>query len=226
MKITYYGHSCFGIETGGKHLVIDPFITPNELAKHIELDKIPCDYILLTHGHSDHVADVEALANRSGATIICNFEVGNWFMEKGLKKIVQMNPGGINEQDFGKIKMVNAIHSSSMPDGSYGGVACGILLFLENKTIYVSGDTALHSDMRLIGEYNSPNIALLCIGNTFTMGFEDAIIASDLIRCNKIIGMHYDTFESIQINKNEAVDAFNAKGKELTFMQIGGSLNF
>ena len=161
MKLTYYGHSCFGIETNGKHIVIDPFITPNELAKDIELEKIPCNYIVLTHGHEDHVADVEKLAIRTSATIICNYEVGNWFMKKGLDKVKQMNTGGIIEMPFGKVKFVNAVHSSSMPDGSYGGVVCGLIFSIENKTMYVSGDTALHMDMKLIGDYNSPDIALL-----------------------------------------------------------------
>lgn len=226
MKITYYGHSCFGIESGGENIVVDPFITPNELAKDIDLDSIPGDYILLTHGHEDHVADVEALAKRTDAKIICNFEVGNWFMDKGLKNIKQINPGGLIEESFGKVKFVNAVHSSSMPDGSYGGVACGLVLYMEGKCIYISGDTALHMDMKLIGEQHSPNIALLCIGNTFTMGYEDAVIASDFIQCDKIIGMHYDTFEAIRINKEKAEDAFRSKGKELTFMQIGSSLDF
>ena len=226
MKLTYYGHSCFGIETNGNHILIDPYITDNELAKHIEVDKVKCDYILLTHGHGDHISDVERISKRANPELICNFEVANWFKNKGMEKVTDMNPGGIEEFEFGKVKFVKAVHSSSMPDGSYGGVACGLLLFIEDKTIYVSGDTALHSDMKLIGDYNSPDISLLCIGNHFTMGYEDAVIASDLIKCDEIIGMHYDTFGPIEIDKSKAIDAFRQKGKNLTLMEIGSSLNF
>lgn len=226
MKLTYYGHSCFGIETNGNHLLIDPYITDNELAKHIEVDKIKCDYILLTHGHGDHVADVERIAKRTNPELVGNFEVANWFKNKGMEKVTDMNPGGIEKFGFGKLKLVNAVHSSSMPDGSYGGVACGFLLFIEGKTIYVSGDTALHSDMKLIGDHNSPDIALLCIGNRFTMGYEDALIASDLIKCDEVVGMHYDTFGPIEIDKTKAVEAFQKREKKLTLMDIGSSLTF
>lgn len=216
----------FGIETNGNQLLIDPYITENDLAKHIDVDKIDCDYLLLTHGHSDHIGDVERIAKRTKPAIVCNFELANWFKNKGLENITDMNPGGIEEFAFGKLKFVNAVHSSSMPDGSYGGVACGILLFIEGKTIYISGDTALHSDMKLIGDYHSPDIALLCVGNHFTMGYEDALIASDFIKCDEIIGMHYDTFAPIKIDKTKAIDAFREKGKKLTLMEIGSSLNF
>lgn len=224
MKLIYYGHSCFGIETNGNHLLIDPYITENGLAKHIEVDKIKCDYLLLTHGHGDHVGDVERISNRTNPQIICNFEVANWFKNKGLKNITDMNRGGMEAFGFGKLKLVNAVHSSSMPDGSYGGVACGLLLFIEDKTLYVSGDTALHSDMKLIGDYNTPDIALLCIGNHFTMGYEDALIASDFLKCDEIVGMHYDTFGPIEIDKNKAIEAFDKKGKKLKLMEIGSSL--
>lgn len=225
MKLTYYGHSCFGIETNGNHVLIDPYITENELAKKIDVDSIHCDFLLLTHGHGDHVSDVERIAKRTKPEIICNFEVANWFKNKGLENITDMNPGGKKKFGFGELKFVNAVHSSSMPDGSYGGVACGILLFIESKTIYISGDTALHSDMKLIGDYHTPDIALLCIGNHFTMGYEDAVIASEFIKCDEIVGMHYDTFGPIRIDKNKAIEAFKNKGKNLNLMEIGSSMN-
>ena len=144
MRITYYGHSCFMAEIKGKKLLFDPFITPNELAKDINIADIEPDYILLSHGHNDHVADAEAIAKSSGATIIANYEVAMWFAGKGITKYHPMNHGGKWDFDFGTVKVVNAVHSSSMPDGSYGGNPIGFVIISEEKNFYYSGDTALH----------------------------------------------------------------------------------
>ncbi|MEM6265593.1 MAG: metal-dependent hydrolase, partial [Bacteroidota bacterium] len=152
MKVTYYGHACFGIELAGKHLLFDPFITPNEKAAHIDINEIPADYILVSHGHEDHVADVAAIANRTGATIVSSYEVVSWFGKQGLEKVHPMNHGGAWQFDFGKVKYVNAIHSSTLPDGSPGGNPGGFVIESSDKNFYYSGDTALTYDMKLLGE--------------------------------------------------------------------------
>ncbi len=226
MTITYYGHSCFGIEHEGSHLIFDPFISPNELAANINVDELACDYLLISHGHADHIADAERIAKRTGATIISNYEIVSWFGEKGFENAHPLNHGGSWEFDFGKVKYVNAVHSSVLPDGTYGGNPGGFVLQLGEKTLYYAGDTALHYDMKLIGEYSKPDLAFLPIGDNFTMGIEDAVISADFIQCDKIIGMHYDSFDPIKINQQTAVEQFKAAGKELTLMNIGSSLEF
>ncbi|MCL4170842.1 UNVERIFIED_CONTAM: hypothetical protein GTU68_063822, partial [Idotea baltica] len=169
MKITYYGHSSFLIETQGKNLVIDPFITPNELAKDIDVDSIPADFILVTHGHGDHVADVERIAKRTGATIISNYEIVTWFGQKELSGH-PLNHGGKSTFDFGTAKYVNAVHTSSLPDGSNGGDPGGFVIWNEEKSFYIAGDTALTMDMKLI-PMTCPKLdfAILPIGDNFTM---------------------------------------------------------
>lgn len=225
MKITFYGHSSFGIETMGQHLVFDPFITPNEMASGVDVDQIPADYILLSHGHGDHVADAERIAKNTGATIISNFEVTNWFTAKKLKGH-PLNHGGKAQFSFGTAKYVNAIHTSSMPDGSYGGNPGGFVIWNEEGCFYFAGDTALTLDMKLI-PLTCPalDFAILPIGDNFTMGYEEAVIASDYIACNKIIGCHYDTFGYIKIDHDAAKKAFADKGKDLILLPIGERLD-
>jgi L-ascorbate metabolism protein UlaG (beta-lactamase superfamily) len=223
MEITYYGHSCFEIKTSDHRLLFDPFISPNELAKDINPDNIDCDFMLITHGHEDHVADAESIAKRCNPTIISNFEIVSWFEGKGFEKVHPMNHGGNWSFDFGKVKYVNAVHSSVLPDGTYGGNPGGFILEIEGKKIYNAGDTALHMDMKLIGEYDQPDVAILPIGDNFTMGIRDAIRAAEFIKCDKIIGVHYDTFPYVEIDHEEAKAAFKAAGKELTLMKIGSS---
>ncbi len=225
MNITYYGHSCFSVEINGKHLLFDPYISPNELANHINIKNIKADYILVSHGHNDHVADVEAIGKRTGAKLICNWEIHNWFSKKGLENIHAMNTGGKIKLDFGSVKCVTAQHSSSLPDGSYGGNPMGFVVESSEGNFYYSGDTALTYDMKLIGEYRSIDFAFLPIGDNFTMGVDNAILASDFINCSRIVGMHYDTFEYIKIDKNEAVSKFQRSGKNLKLMTIGESIN-
>lgn len=223
MKITYYGHACFLIETDKHKLLFDPFISFNELAKSVKLDEIECDYMLISHGHEDHVADAEQIAKRTGAKLVSNFEIVSWFEAKGIENNHPMNHGGSWKFDFGTLKYVNAIHSSVLPDGSYGGNPGGFVLKIDGKTIYFAGDTALHYDMKLLGEFENIDVAILPIGDNFTMGIDDAIIASNFIQCNEIIGMHYDTFPYIKIDKEEAVNAFQKAGKNLILMDINSS---
>ncbi|MGZ3866475.1 MAG: metal-dependent hydrolase [Bacteroidia bacterium] len=225
MKITYYGHSCFSVEVNGKHLLFDPFITPNELAKDIDINSLRADYILISHGHFDHIADALAIAKRTNAKVICAYEIYNWLEKQGLKNFCAMNIGGKVKLDFGNVKCVNAVHSSCLPDGTYGGNPMGFVVESTEGNFYYAGDTALTYDMRLIGDYRSINFAFLPIGDNFTMGVDNAIIATDFINCNDIIGMHYDTFPMIKINHEEATGKFANAGKKLSLLTIGQTIS-
>lgn len=224
MNITYYGHSCFSVETAGKHILFDPFISPNELARKIDVNSVKADYILISHGHEDHIADAVSIAKRTGATCVSNYEIYVWLGKQGVSKGHPMNHGGSWNFDFGKVKFVNAVHSSSFPDGSYAGNPGGFLVETDSGNFYYSGDTALTYDMKLIGEYKKINFAFLCIGNNFTMSIDNAVIASDFIQCDKIIGMHYDTFGYIKIDHEEAKEKFARAGKELILMNISETI--
>ncbi len=224
MEFSFYGHACFAVNTEGKNILFDPFISPNEKASHINADEIGADYILISHGHEDHVADAESIANRTGATLVSNFEIVSWFGAKGIENGHPMNHGGSWNFDFGTVKYVNAVHSSVLPDGAYGGNPGGFVVKSEGKSFYYAGDTALHMDMKLIGEYEKLDFAVLPIGDNFTMGIDDAVIAAEFINCDKIIGVHYDTFGYIEINHEEAKQKFAAKGKELILLEIGETI--
>ena len=226
MKLTYYGHSCFEVELNGKTLLFDPFISGNELAKDVDIASLKPDYILLSHGHADHVADAEQIAKQSDATIISNYEIVTWFGNKGIEKGHPMNHGGSWQFDFGTVKYVNAIHSSSMPDGSYGGNPGGFIVSSDDKTFYYAGDTALTMDMQLIPKFHQLDLAILPIGDNFTMDIKEAVMAADFIDCNKIVGMHYDTFGFIKIDHGAAKKAFTEAGKELMLLGIGESIGF
>lgn len=221
IKITYYGHACFELDVSGKKILFDPFITGNELANHIDITTINPDYILVTHGHQDHVLDVVAIAKQSGAKVISNYEIITWFAEKGLDNTHAMNHGGSFDFDFGRIKYVNAIHTSSMPDGSYGGQPGGFVIEHGDGAFYHSGDTALTYDMKLIGEEFDIDFAMLSLGDNFTMGIKDAIKASDFIKTDLVLGMHFDTFPPIKIDHDEAIKSFASAGKKLILPAIG-----
>lgn len=224
MNVTYYGHSCFAVEVGGKRLLFDPFITPNELAKAVSLDTIAADYILISHGHFDHVADAVELARRTDATVIANFEVAGWLANQGVKKTHPMNHGGACTFEFGRVKFVHAIHSSSLPDGTYGGNPGGFFITSGDGALYYAGDTALTLDMRLIPEESLLRFAVLPIGDTFTMGAADAARAAKLLQCTEVVGVHYDTFPPITIDHEAARRAFSQAGLHLHLPPIGGTL--
>lgn len=226
MKVTYYGHSCFSVKVSGKTLLFDPFITPNSLAAPVDYANLRPDYILISHGHFDHVADVEAIARLSGATLIGNYEVIQWFGGKGLEKIHPMNSGGSWSFDFGRVTFTPAIHSSSMPDGTYGGQPGGFRVETPEGAFYYSGDTALTRDIELVAEAGSLKFALLCIGDNFTMGVKDAVTAAEWLGCDQIIGVHYDTFPLISIDHAAAKEAFAKAGKTLHLMEIGTHRQF
>jgi L-ascorbate metabolism protein UlaG (beta-lactamase superfamily) len=223
MKITFYGHASLGIEVGGKHILVDPFISGNPNATHIDIDTLKADYILITHAHQDHILDVESLAKRTNAVIVSNWEIATYYGNKGLQ-YHPMNHGGVWKFDFGKLKYVNAIHSSSFPDGSYGGNPGGFVLEGEHKNIYISGDTALTMDMKLIPMRTKLDLAIFPIGDNFTMGVDDSITASDFVECDKILGCHYDTFGFITINHDAAKKKFFDAGKDLMLLEIGESI--
>ncbi|MDU0371181.1 metal-dependent hydrolase [Hymenobacter endophyticus] len=220
MTLTYYGHACFLLEAGGSKVLFDPFIRPNPLAADVDVDAIQADYILITHGHGDHVADVEEIGKRTGAQVVAIAEIAGWFEQKGLQT-VGMNLGGTLHLPFGSVTMVAAAHSSSLPDGSYGGVAAGYIVQAEGKTLYFAGDTALTYDMKLIGERHKLDLAILPIGDHYTMGIDDALVAADWVGASKIIGMHYDSFPVIAINHDEAKAKATQAGKELVLLSVG-----
>ncbi|ESU21275.1 hypothetical protein FCR2A7T_05720 [Flavobacterium cauense R2A-7] len=223
MKITFYGHACVGIEVSGKHILVDPFITGNPAASHIDINTLKADYILVTHAHQDHVLDVEAIAKRTNAVVVSNYEIAMHFGHKGLQ-YHPMNHGGSWKFDFGTVKYVPAIHTSSFADGSYGGQPGGFVIEGEHKNIYIAGDTALTMDMKLIPMRTKLDLAILPIGSNFTMDVDDAIIASDFLDCDKVLGYHYDTFGFIVINHEEAIKKFFDKGKDLMLLEIGASI--
>ena len=226
MKLTYYGQSCFAVQTEGKTLVFDPFITPNDLARHINLADLQADYILASHGHADHLADGVQLASQTGATVVGAFEVVEWFGRQGITKGHPMNIGGKWNFDFGSVKATNAVHSSAMPDGSYGGNPMGFIVTTHEKSFYYSGDTALTLDMELVPRWAKLDFAVLPIGDNFTMGYEDAIIAAEMIQCQNIVGVHYDTFGFIKIDHEKVKKAFTEAGLNLFLPKIGESIDF
>ena len=223
MKITFLGHAGLQLEIGGHTLIVDPFISGNPKANLIDIYSLKADYILVTHAHQDHILDVEAIAKNTGALIISNYEIVTHYQSKGLEGH-PMNHGGSWEFEFGRVKYVNAIHTSSFPDGSYGGQPGGFVIEGEHKNIYIAGDTAVTYDMKLIPLQTKLDLAVLPIGDNFTMGIDDAIIASDFIECDKILGYHYDTFGYIEIDHELAKRKFFENDKDLMLLDIGASI--
>lgn len=225
MRFTYYGHSSFLVETGGKKLLFDPFISPNPLAKNIDVDQVEADFILLSHGHGDHVADAVSIAKRTGAKVICAYEVMEWLNKQGVENVHPMNTGGSFGFEFGKVKCTVAQHSSGMPDGSYGGNPMGFIVYTAEGNFYYSGDTALTMDMLLIPRWAELKFAILPIGDNFTMGYEDAAEAAEMVKANRVIGVHYDTFGYIVVDHEAAKKSFEAKGIALLLPGIGESID-
>lgn len=226
IDITYYGHSCFLFESD-INVVCDPYIKENKYASHVDIQEIKPDYVLLTHGHWDHIADAKEIAENYEARMIGSVEVIEWFMNRGYQHTLKVNFGGKkNLSDQTWIKYVQAHHSSSLPDGSYGGSAGSFILQTDGKSIFLAGDTALHSDMKMYGELYSFDLLILPIGGTFTMDVDDAMHAADLLNCDKVLGCHYDTFPAIEIDRKKAVETFrNRAGKTLTLLDIGKSMS-
>ena len=224
MKLTYYGHSCFQVEIKGKKILFDPFITYNELAKDIDVNSIQADYIFLSHGHVDHIADCINIAQRTGCTVVANWEIHEWLNKQGVSNTHPMNTGGKWNFDFGTVKCVVAQHSSGLPDGSYGGNPLGFLFTSAEGSFYYSGDTALTLDMQLVPIWAKLDFAVLPIGDNFTMDIADAIRCADFIRCQTIVGVHYNTFGFIKIDESEAKTNFATSGKTLLLPAIGETI--
>jgi L-ascorbate metabolism protein UlaG (beta-lactamase superfamily) len=196
VRITYHSHACFGIKVGGTHLLIDPFLTGNPLAD-VSAEQVAADYILVSHGHGDHVGDTVAIAQRTGAKTISNFEIQSWLLAQGVESSHPLHIGGGFDFPFGRVKLTIAHHGSMLPDGSYGGNPAGFLLTLEEKKIYHACDTGLFYDMKLIGE-EGLDLAILPIGDNFTMGPDDALRAVKFLAPKVVIPIHYDTFDVIK----------------------------
>ena len=224
MKLTYYGHACFAIETGNKKILFDPFITDNPLAENIDVNSIEADFIFVSHGHGDHVADLVSIAKRTNALCVACAEIADWLEKQGVKKVHGMNHGGPIKFDFGTARGVNAVHSSSLPDGTYAGNPLGFVFTTNDKNFYYSGDTALTLDMQLIPLWVKLDFAVLPIGSNFTMDVADAIRAADFVKCNKVVGVHYNTFPPIKIDTEQAIKDFEAAKKTLLLPEIGETI--
>jgi len=224
MHYTSYGHSCFSVVIKGKKILFDPFITYNELARHIDVDSIEADYIFLSHAHEDHIADYISIASRTGAKVVCSFEIHVWLNNKGITNTHPMNTGGKWNFDFGTVKCVVAQHSSGLPDGSYGGNPMGFVFTSEEGNFYYSGDTALTLDMQLVPQYATLSFAVLPVGDNFTIDAKDAVQAAKFIQCRKIVGVHYDTFGFIKIDHAWAQQLFAEEGMQLFLPAPGESL--
>jgi 2-C-methyl-D-erythritol 2,4-cyclodiphosphate synthase len=226
-QLTFYGHSCFSVEISGKTLLFDPFITPNPLAKGIDIDSIQADYILISHGHEDHVADALPILQRTGAMLISNFEIVTWFGQQGIENAHPLNHGGSVTLPFGTVKYVTAIHSSVLPDGTYGGNPGGFVIesaSAHDDNFYFSGDTALTYDMKLLSEFHNLDWAVLCVGDNFTMGHADAAICAEWIGVNEVVGTHFDSFPYIEIDHTAAKQSFSKKGITLHLPTIGDTI--
>jgi L-ascorbate metabolism protein UlaG (beta-lactamase superfamily) len=218
MKATYYGHSVVLVETNGKKILFDPFITGNGQC-HVSAEDIDADAIILTHGHNDHVGDTVPIAKRNDALVIGLAEMATYMGWQGLNTH-PMSIGGAHEFDFGKVKFTQAFHGSSYTEDEnkrivYLGMPAGVLLSAEGKTIYHAGDTGLFSDMKLIGERNSIDVAFLPIGDNFTMGPEDAALAAEWLKAKTVVPIHYNTFSVIEQNPQKFVDRLKCDGKVL-----------
>lgn len=196
VKFTWYSHACVLIEVNGTGLLVDPFITGNPLSP-VRSDQVTPDFIFVSHGHGDHLGDTLEIAKRTGATVVSNFEIHNWLAAQGLTNLHPQHIGGGFDYPWGRVKLTIAHHGSALPDGSYGGNPCGFLFYVNGKKIYHACDTGLFYDMKLIGE-EGIDLAVLPIGDNFTMGPDDGLRAVKLIEPKQVVPIHYDTFDLIK----------------------------
>ena len=219
-RLTFLGHSCFLVEADGTSILIDPFLTDNPTAS-TSADRVSCDFILLTHAHGDHIGDAVPIAKRCGATIFTNFEIANRCESEGAS-VHPMSIGGQWKAPFGRVKLTIAHHASSFPDGTYGGQPAGITFDAGGTRFHHAGDTALHRDMELVGEENI-DVAMVPIGDNFTMGIADAARSLDLLRPKLVVPMHYNTWPLIECDPNEFGNLAEAKGVQCVILEPGQS---
>lgn len=206
LSLTWHGQSTYTIKSDDTHIVIDPFFAPNNPVADISADDAKADYILVTHGHGDHIADCVGLAKRTGAKVIANFEIIGWLGNQGVENAHPQHIGGGFQHEFGHVKLTPALHGSALPDGSNGGMPAGLLLTIAGKKLYFAGDTALFSDMALIGAHGL-DVAILPIGDNFTMGPDDALLAVGFLKPKAVIPCHYSTWPLIA----QDADAWGAR---------------
>jgi L-ascorbate metabolism protein UlaG (beta-lactamase superfamily) len=224
MKFTFYGHATFAIEVAGKTFLFDPFFTGNPSAKGVEIDKIKADYIFITHGHGDHTGDLVHVAKKTGALCVGAAEIVGWLGKNGVEKTRPVNHGGLLSFDFGTVKIVNAVHSSSFGDGTYAGNPLGFVFVTPSGSFYVAGDTALNMDMQLIPFWAKLDFSIMPIGSNYTMDVADAIHASDFVKCNTVVGVHYNTWPIVEIDTEKAKADFAAAGKKLLLPAPGTTI--
>ncbi|WP_185864263.1 metal-dependent hydrolase [Blattabacterium cuenoti] len=230
MKITFITHSTCLLEIHGEYLLIDPFISNNSFFnKNHSFEKFvnsfkKLDYILVTHAHYDHVCDVEFFSKKfDNSLLISNYEISNYFRKKGVKT-EGINYGSFTSFSFGKLKYTWAVHSSVFNDGTYGGNPGGFILHTDEGNIYISGDTSITNEMKLFPKFGSIDLSILPIGGKYTMDIEEAIIASNFLKCKKVLGVHYNTFLDIEIDKNQAKNRFEKNDKKLFLLNYGESI--
>ena len=224
MKLKYFSHSAFQITANnGKVILIDPFIDGNPTSP-VKSDSILADYIILTHAHGDHIGDTIKIANRCNSTIICVNELANYMQSKAVNAH-NMHIGGAHNFDFGRVKFTIAHHGSVTPDGIYGGEAAGVILSIDGKIIYHTGDTGLFYDMKLIGEINEIDFMLLPIGDNFTMGIDDAVMAVELVNPKFAVPIHFNTFPLISADPYEFKSKIEGRGKKCIILKYGEEIS-
>ncbi|MCI0575958.1 MAG: metal-dependent hydrolase [Chloroflexi bacterium] len=210
VSVTWHGHATLSLDVNGSKIVVDPFFSGNP-ATTTKADEVAADFILITHGHGDHVGDAVSIAKRTGALVIANFEICNWFNAQGHAKTHAQHIGGSFQHPFGRVKLTQAFHGSGLPDGSYGGMPAGFLLTVDGKNVYIAGDTALFSDMQLYGRAGL-ELAIIPIGDNYTMGPDDALTAVTFLKPKVVIPIHYNTWPPI----SQDVDAWIGRVKAET----------
>lgn len=225
MQLTFYGHATFSVTIHGKTILFDPFFTGNPSVKNVDIHALKPDFIFISHGHGDHIGDAVAIAKNSGATVVAAPEVAGWLSKQGLEKLHPINHGGPVDFGFGKVRAVNALHSSGLPDGGYGANPLGFVFTTNEGNFYFAGDTGLSMDMQLVPYWTKLDFAVLPIGGNYTMDYNDAAIASDFIQCSTIVGVHYNTFDLIKIDVKAAQKLFSEKGKTLLLPHPGETID-
>lgn len=223
-RLTFLGHSAVLVEGSRGRLIIDPFLEGNPVAA-ASPSEIRVDFVLLSHGHGDHLGDGIDIALANGATIVAPFELANYCQARGAA-VHPMHIGGAHEFPFGRVKLTIAHHGSCAPDGTYTGSPCGFLVTMDGKTLYHPGDTGLFYDMKLIGQLNDIDVAMLPIGDNFTMGIDDAVKATEFLQPGLVIPMHYGTFDVIDVDPREFEARIRALGENVRVLAFGETLEF